>query len=175
MPTPLRVCMSELNPFLLTPNYIYCGGLHFLMIEVPLRTPNSQEAKPQMQKHCSNKRSLPQAQAISVSNSFQPQRLEITSPWAWSTSHLRIEANIHPGAELTSPPYTFFPEATFRVTQSPNVITHYIHQMGHGIILTISKSQIYPPKGRSKRMWHRLRKGFRKVSEMCGAVATSQD
>jgi len=102
---------------------------------------------------------------------------EITNSLASFSSHLRSEANIHPGADLTSSPGTFFPEPTFGIRHShPMSSLNYIHRIGHQIILTISKSQIYLPKGQGKRIWHRPWKGFqRKISKVFGAVATSRD
>lgn len=104
------------------------------------------------------------------------QRLEITSPLVLSTPHPRSKADVHPGVQLTSPLYTLFPESTFRVCRG--------HQRHHALqspdwsrnYLTVSQSQICPPEGQGKRMWHRLRKGFRKrSSKMSGAVATSRE
>lgn len=57
-----------------------------------------------------------------------------------------------PGAELTSPLYTLFPKIYLQSQPTvTNVIPHYVHQICHGIILTISKSQIYPPKAQGKK------------------------
>lgn len=114
--------MSKLNPLFLIPSCIYWwwSGF-FLTTEVPLKTPNLQEAKLQMQKYYSNKRSLPQDQAIS-SNFFQPQQMKITSPLALFTSHLKSEANIHPRAELTSPLHILSRIYLQSQIQSPNVI-----------------------------------------------------
>lgn len=102
---------------------------------------------------------------------------EITSSLASFTSHLRSEANIHPGAQLTNSLGTFFPESTFGIRHShPMSPPNYIHRIGHQIILTICKSQIYLPKGQGKRIWHRPWKGFqRKISKVFGAVATLRD
>lgn len=67
------------------------------------------------------------------------------STLALSSSHPRSQANMHLGAELTSPLYTLLPESTFRVSLRRQCHhTHCIPQICPWIILTISKSQIYP-------------------------------
>lgn len=78
-----------------------------------------------MRNYYSNKRSLPQDQAISSNNFCQPHQWKSTSPLTLSTSHLKSEANIHPRAQLTSPLHILSRIHLPSQMQSPTVFTPF--------------------------------------------------
>lgn len=171
MPTPLESSSCVKTQAVLSEAKLHPLVSIFLTTEMPLRTPNSQEAKPQMQTISAGGDICP-GRALGSGNSFQPEQLGST---CLSASHLSGEANVPQGAAPASPLHLL--SRTYRQGQT-GIPSHHrsIHQICHRITLTISKSLIYPPQGQGKRKRHRLQKRFRiKISKMCGAVATALD
>lgn len=83
-----------------------------------------------------------------------------------SASHLNSEANVPPGAAPASPLQVLSRIYRQGHTGIPSH-HHSTHQICHRIIVTISNSLIYLPKGQGKRRRHRLQKRFRIKSSKC--------
>ena len=135
---------------------------------MPLGSPNSQEAKPQMQKHSSNDKSAPGLEgvgegggAVSGSDSFRVISWKSQVPWPCSPATQEVAPHA-PWAELMCPLYTLSPKICLQSQpQSP---------MSSHIIFTRFVTELFPPlpKVKSTLPEDKAKEcgtGFRKDSE----------
>lgn len=158
--------MSKFNPFFLIPDYIYWwrSVLSLNNRNVP-QDPKLTGGQTTNAKNISAVRGIcPRTRQSVAATPSKQSSWTLPAPGPCSPPPKKVSQHSPQGWADNSSTHSF----QNLLSQSPNVTTHYIHQICHRLILSILSSQIYPPNRQVKRVWHRLQKGFQKISKSVG-------